>query len=155
MQMSSPREATTNNGIKQLRLALKVAAKNWLLLLLLPAITYGYARLITHQAARQYGRTCRSLVGAKGRIRQGPRAHGGHGQPAVSKQGPDIANQIRILKSRDLVGKAVGDLNHNVTYFIVASCSALPVGGLSGVTFEAFPDQFSCRSWRQTLTSES
>ena len=59
------------------------------------------------------------------------------------RQGPDIANQIRVLKSRDLVAKAVGDLDHNITYFIVGRVRALPVGGLSGVEVEAFPEQFS------------
>ena len=32
--------SASNSSLKQLRLALKVAAQNWLLLLLLPAIAY-------------------------------------------------------------------------------------------------------------------
>ena len=131
-----------NNGIKQLRLALKVAAKNWLLLLLLPAIAYGYARIITHQQLDQYGARAEVLLEQKDEYDKAREMVEGVISRRFQRQGPDIANQVRILKSRDLVAKAVGDLDHNITYFIVGRVRALPVGGLSGVEVEAFPEQF-------------
>jgi len=132
-----------NNGIKQLRLALKVAAKNWLLLLLLPAIAYGYARIITHQQLDQYGARAEVLLEEKDEYDKAREMVEGVISRRFQRQGPDIANQVRILKSRDLVAKAVDDLDHNITYFIVGRVRALPVGGLSGVEVEAFPEQFS------------
>ena len=141
--MSSPREATTNNSIKQLKLALKVAAKNWLLFLLLPGLAYGYARFVTHQQLDQYGAQAEVLLEQKDEYDKARELMEGMVSRRFQRQGPDIANQVRILKSRDLVSKAVSDLSHNVTYFLVGRVRALPVGGLSGVTVEAFPEQFS------------
>ena len=132
-----------NNSIKQLRLALKVAAKNWLLLLLLPAIAYGYARVLTHQQMDQYGARAEVLLDEKDEYDKAREMVEGVISRRFQRQGPDIANQVRILKSRDLVAKAVGDLDHNITYFIVGRVRSLPVGGLSGVEVEAFPEQFS------------
>jgi len=134
--------SASNSSLKQLRLGLKVAAKNWLLLLLLPAIAYGYARIITHQQLDQYGARAEVLLEEKDEYDKAREMVEGVISRRFQRQGPDIANQIRILKSRDLVAKAVGDLDHNITYFIVGRVRALPVGGLSGVEVEAFPEQF-------------
>lgn len=140
--MANVEGATANSNLKQLRLALKVAAKNWLLLLLLPAIAYGYARIITHQQLDQYGARAELLLEQKDEYDKAREMVEGVISRRFQRQGPDIANQVRILKSRDLVAKAVGDLDHNITYFIVGRVRALPVGGLSGVEVEAFPEQF-------------
>lgn len=134
---------TEGNALKQLRLALKVAAKNWLLLLLLPAVAYGYARFLTHQQLDQFGARAEILLDEKDEYDKAREMVEGVISRRFRRQGPDIANQIRILKSRDLVSKAVSDLDHNVTHFIVGRVRALPVGGLSGVEVEAFPEQFS------------
>ena len=105
----------SNNGLKQLRLALKVAAKNWLLLLLLPAIAYGYARVLTHQQMDYYGARAEVLLEEKDEYDKAREMVEGVISRRFQRQGPDIANQVRILKSRDLVAKAVGDLDHNIT----------------------------------------
>ena len=120
-----------------------MAAKNWLLLLLLPALAYGYARFVTHQQLDQFGGQTEILLEEKDEYDKAREIMEGVVSRRYRRQGPDIANQIRILKSRDLVAKAVGDLDHNVTHFLVGRVKALPVGGLSGVEVEAFPDQFS------------
>ncbi len=140
MEVANPSQ---NNSLKQIRLALKVAAKNWLLLLLLPALAYGYARFVTHQQLDQFGGQTEILLEEKDEYDKAREIMEGVVSRRFRRQGPDIANQIRILKSRDLVAKAVGDLDHNVTHFLVGRVKALPVGGLSGVEVEAFPDQFS------------
>ena len=132
-----------NNNLKQLRLALKVAAKNWLLLVLLPVLAYGYARILTHQQLDQYGARAEVLLEQKDEYDKAREMVEGVIRSRFQRQGPDIANQVRILKSRDLVAKAVDDLDHNVTHFIVGRVRALPVGGLSGVDVEAYPEQFS------------
>ncbi len=135
--------SSSNNSLKQLRLALKVAAKNWLLLLLLPAMAYGYGRFVTHQQLDQYGARAEILLDEKDEYDKAREMVEGVISRRFQRQGPDIANQVRILKSRDLVAKAVGDLDHNITHFIVGRVRALPVGGLSGVEVEAWPEQFS------------
>ena len=134
---------STNNSLKQLRLALKVAAKNWLLLILLPGLAYGYARFVTHKQLDQYGARTEILLEQKDEYDKAREIMEGVVRTRFQRQGPDIANQVRILKSRDLVARAVADLDHNITYFIVGRVRALPVGGLSGVEVEAFPEQFS------------
>ena len=133
----------SNNGLKQLRLALKVAAKNWLMLALFPALAYGYARFVTHQQLDQFGAQTEILLEQKDEYDKAREMVEGVISRRFQRQGPDIANQVRILKSRDLVTKAVGDLDHNITHFIVGRVRALPVGGLSGVEVDAFPEQFS------------
>ena len=140
--MANVEGVAANSSLKQFRLALKVAAKNWLLLLLLPAIAYGYGRIITHQQLDQYGARAEVLLEQKDEYDKAREMVEGVISRRFQRQGPDIANQVRILKSRDLVAKAVGDLDHNITYFIVGRVRALPVGGLSGVEVEAFPEQF-------------
>lgn len=135
--------SASNSSLKQLRLALKVAAKNWLLLLLLPAMAYGYGRFVTHQQLDQYSAQAELLLEEKDEYDKAREMVKGVISRRFQRQGPDIANQVRILKSRDLVAKAVGDLDHNITHFIVGRVRALPVGGLSGVEVEAWPEQFS------------
>ena len=141
--MAGLQSGAQNNSLKQLRLALKVAAKNWLLLLLLPAAAYGYARFVTHQQLNQFGAQTEILLEEKDEYDKIREVMGGTINRRFQGKGPEISNQIRILKSRDLVAKAVGDLDHNITYFIVGRVRALPVGGLSGVEVEAYPAQFS------------
>ena len=135
--------SASNSSLKQLRLALKVAAKNWLLLLLFPAMAYGYGRFVTHQQLDQYSAQAELLLEEKDEYDKAREMVKGVISRRFQRQGPDIANQVRILKSRDLVAKAVGDLDHNITHFIVGRVRALPVGGLSGVEVEAWPEQFS------------
>ena len=141
--MENPRRSETSNTLKQLRLVLKVAAKNWLLLLLLPALGYGYARYVTHQQLDQYGARAEVLLEQKDEYDKARELMEGMVSRRFQRQGPDIANQVRILKSRDLVAKAVADLDHSITHFIVGRVRSLPVGGLSGVEIDASPEQFS------------
>ena len=141
--MSEQSLGGSNASLKQLRLGLKVAAKNWLLLLLLPGLAYGYARFITHKQLDMFGAQTEILLEQKDEYDKAREIMEGVVSRRFQRQGPDIANQIRVLKSRDLVAKAVGDLDHNITYFIVGRVRSLPVGGLSGVEVQAFPDQFS------------
>ena len=117
--------------------------KNWLLLLLLPGLAYGYARFVTHKQLDMFGAQTEILLEQKDEYDKAREIMEGVVSRRFQRQGPDIANQIRVLKSRDLVAKAVGDLDHNITYFIVGRVRSLPVGGLSGVEVQAFPDQFS------------
>ena len=141
--MDNSQRSETSNGLKQLRLALKVAAKNWLLLLLLPALGYGYARYVTHQQLDQYGARAEVLLEQKDEYDKARELMEGMVSRRFQRQGPDIANQVRILKSRDLVAKAVADFDHSITHFIVGRVRSLPVGGLSGVEIDASPEQFS------------
>ena len=141
--MSEQSSGGSNASLKQLRLGLKVAAKNWLLLLLLPGLAYGYARFVTHKQLDMFGAQTEILLEQKDEYDKAREIMEGVVSRRFQRQGPDIANQIRVLKSRDLVAKAVGDLDHNITYFIVGRVRSLPVGGLSGVEVQAFPDQFS------------
>ena len=141
--MPSNQVGPTNNSLKQLRLVLKVAAKNWLLLLLLPGMAYGYGRFVTHQQLDQHGAQAELLLEEKDEYDKAREVVEGVISRRFQRQGPDIANQVRILKSRDLVARAVGDLDHNITHFIVGRVRALPVGGLSGVEVEAWPEHFS------------
>ena len=116
--MANVEGVAANSSLKQFRLALKVAAKNWLLLLLLPAIAYGYGRIITHQQLDQYGARAEVLLEQKDEYDKAREMVEGVISRRFQRQGPDIANQVRILKSRDLVAKAVGDLDHNITWSI-------------------------------------
>lgn len=141
--MPSNQVGPTNNSLKQLRLVLKVAAKNWLLLLLLPGMAYGYGRFVTHQQLDQHGAQAELLLEEKDEYDKAREVVEGVISRRFQRQGPDIANQVRILKSRDLIARAVGDLDHNITHFIVGRVRALPVGGLSGVEVEAWPEHFS------------
>ena len=141
--MSEIPSGNTNNSLKQLRLALKVAAKNWLLLLLFPVFGYGIARFITHRQLDQYGARTEILLEQKDEYDKAREMVQGVISRRFQPQNADIPNQIRVLKSRDLVSKAVADLDHHVTHFIVGRVRALPVGGLSGVAIEARPEQFS------------
>ena len=141
--MARPELGASNNNLKQLRLVLKVAAKNWLLLLLLPSLSYGYGRFVTHQQLDQHGAQAELLLEEKDEYDKAREVVEGVISRRFQRQGPDIANQVRILKSRDLIARAVGDLDHNITHFIVGRVRALPVGGLSGVEVEAWPEHFS------------
>ncbi len=108
--MSEQSSGGSNASLKQLRLGLKVAAKNWLLLLLLPGLAYGYARFVTHKQLDMFGAQTEILLEQKDEYDKAREIMEGVVSRRFQRQGPDIANQIRVLKSRDLVAKAVGDL---------------------------------------------
>ena len=112
--MSEQSSGGSNASLKQLRLGLKVAAKNWLLLLLLPGLAYGYARFVTHKQLDMFGAQTEILLEQKDEYDKAREIMEGVVSRRFQRQGPDIANQIRVLKSRDLVAKAVGDLDHNI-----------------------------------------
>ena len=63
--MSEQSSGGSNASLKQLRLGLKVAAKNWLLLLLLPGLAYGYARFVTHKQLDMFGAQTEILLEQK------------------------------------------------------------------------------------------
>ena len=129
--------------LDQLRPALKVIRKNWLLILVLPLLGFGYARLITHQQLNEFGSRLEILIEQQNEYDRAKAALTGNLPRRLYRNVEDLENQIRILKSRDLIAAAVENLNHNITLFIVGRVRALPVGGLSGIEIEAWPTQFS------------
>ena len=141
--MSSPETNAPNNALKNLRIALKVGAKNWLLLLLLPAIAYGFARLVTHRQLDQFGARTEILLEQKDEYDKAREMMQGVVGNRFQRQNPDIPNQIRVLRSRDLISKAVTELDHHVTHYIVGRVRAMPVGGLSGIEISANANNFS------------
>ena len=93
--MTDQSSGSANASLKQLRIGLKVAAKNWLLLLLLPALAYGYARFVTHQQLDMYGARTEVLLEQKDEYDKAREIMEGVVSRRFQRQGPDIANQIR------------------------------------------------------------
>ena len=127
-------------NLKDLRPVIKMFARNGWLMILLAAVGYTGGRLVTHRQHDIYAAQSEVLLepGAEyvdtEEVLKGLVGH---------QSDPDVRNQMRILRSRDLVRSAVQKIDHHVTQFLVGRVRAMPVGDISVLDIEVDPQRFS------------
>lgn len=130
-------------NLKDLRPVLKILTRNAWLILLLGAIGYTGGRIVTHRQDDIYAAQSEVLLepGAEyidtKEVMKGLVGH---------QADPDVRNQMRILRSRDLVRSAVQQIDHHVTQYLVGRVRALPVGDISILEIQVDPNRFSQRA---------
>ena len=142
----APATMTTNNQPKQdlinlsdLRPYLKLLSKNWWLLLFLGGLGYGAGKLITHRQLDIHSATAEILLESQETFNYQEQMLGQLGATSLSN---DVQNQLRILQSYDLVGRAVDQLAQPVDYFFVGRVRTSQVEGFGNIEVEARPELF-------------
>lgn len=101
---------------KDLLFVWKLLTKNILIILLFPLLAYVVGYIYTHRLSYKYGAKVQLLLKSgdtydyQDQIYQGLGAYGMY---------MDVQNQMRILKSRDLIGEVVDKINANTSYYVV------------------------------------
>jgi len=103
--------------VEDLLIVWKFLGKNWLILLLFPLLSAVAAYLFVHRMPDEYGAKTEILLGTgsgyeyQSQIYRGLTGYGG----GVSQ----LTNQIRVLKSHDLISNTLDKLDYQISYFIV------------------------------------
>jgi len=103
--------------VEDLLIVWKFLGKNWLILLLFPLLSAVAAYLYVHRMPDEYGAKTEILLGTgsgyeyQSQIYRGLTGYGG----GVNQ----LTNQIRVLKSHDLISNTLDKLDYQISYFIV------------------------------------
>ena len=130
-------------SISQIRPYIKLLVKNWWLIAILAGTGYASARLITHRQLFIYSASTEVLL-AKDKELDYQNKLGG----MLSQQGPrfggtDTKDQQRILRSYDLVGRTVDQMNLDIDYYLVGRLKTSHVTGFSNLSINASPELFN------------
>ena len=127
---------------EDIRPYVKLLGKSGWLMVLLAVVGYGIGRIVTHRQVDQYKATSEILLNQGG----GDGLMGMSNARATPMWGSfldETRNQIRILKSYDLVGRSIDKINDPLDLFLVGRLKELPVGGFSAINIEVEPIAFA------------
>ena len=111
---------------EDIRPYVKLLGKSGWLMVLLAVVGYGIGRLVTHRQVDQYNATSEILLNQGG---GGNDLQGMGNARATSMWGnflDETRNQLRILKSYDLVGRSIDKINDPLDLFLVGRLKELP-----------------------------
>jgi len=103
--------------VEDLLIVWKFLGKNWLILILFPLLAAVAAYLYVHRMPDEFGAKTEILLGTgsgyeyQSQIYRGLTGYGG----GVNQ----LTNQIRVIKSHDLISKTLDKLDYQISYFIV------------------------------------
>ncbi|MDA8606168.1 polysaccharide biosynthesis tyrosine autokinase [Flavobacteriales bacterium] len=134
-------------SISQLRPYIKLLLKNWWLIIVLAGTGYGSARLITHRQLSIYSASTEILL-AKDKDLDYQKMIGGMimGQQRNNYgglSGSETKDKERILRSFDLVGRAVDKMNLDIDYYLVGRLKTSHVNNCAPLTIKASPELFN------------
>lgn len=125
--------------LAEFRPYLKLLRKNAWLILICAATGFIIGQLITHRQLDVHSATAEILLrqdeGADTRLRMLGELNG-------RRATDDVQNQLRILKSYDLVGRAVDRLNEPLDCFFVGRIRTTQVPGFGNLSIHAIPGLF-------------
>ena len=112
----------------------RLIKKNFAVLILLPIFAYGIGYVYTYRLPDVYGAKAQLLLKSEKTYDYQDPIYKGLGAYGMYM---DVKNQIRVLQSRDLIGKVIDRLDVDVSYFIVGRIRKSEVFGT--FPFEAEP----------------
>jgi uncharacterized protein involved in exopolysaccharide biosynthesis len=136
--MQQPKPDLIN--LSDLRPYLKLLGKNWWLIVSLAGLGYGAGKLITHRQLDIHNATAEILLESQETFNYQEQMLGQLGATSLSN---DVQNQLRILQSYDLVGRAVDSMHQPVDYYFVGRVRTTQVEGFGNLEVEARPDLFN------------
>lgn len=136
--MQQPKPDLIN--LSDLRPYLKLLGKNWWLIVSLAGLGYGAGKLITHRQLDIHNATAEILLESQETFNYQEQMLGQLGATSLSN---DVLNQLRILQSYDLVGRAVDSMHQPVDYYFVGRVRTTQVEGFGNLEVEARPDLFN------------
>jgi tyrosine-protein kinase Etk/Wzc len=102
--------------IKDLLFIWKLITGNLLILILIPFLSYAFGYIYTYRLNNIYGAKVQLLLKSNETYDYQDPIYDGLGAYGVYM---DVQNQMRIIKSKDLIGEVIDRLNINTSYFVV------------------------------------
>ena len=100
----------------ELRKYLRILRRNWLILVLLPALAYGFSVVYTYKMTSIYAATTQILLKSNETYDYQQQIFKGLGYYQTYQ---DVANQKRIITSNNLIDSTLARLNLDVSYYII------------------------------------
>ena len=130
-------------SFEDLRPYVKLVGKNWWLLVGLAIVGYAGGRLVTHQMVDVHKATAEMLVNQKESTGVDAMLGARGGTRGFSYYNDEVQNQLRVLRSYDLVGRAIDKIDDHVDHHLVGRIKEMPVAGFGAIDVEANIDGFS------------
>ena len=129
-------------SMSQVRPYLKLLLKNWWLIAILSGTGYAAARLITHRQLDIYAATAEVLLDKGGEELAYQQKLAG-ATSMFGRGSSDTKDQQRILRSFDLVGRAVDRMRLDIDYYLVGRLKTSQVSGFSNLAIDVQPELFN------------
>jgi len=129
-------------SFEDLRPYLKLLGKNWWLLLGFAAVGYGAGRLVTHQMVDIHKATSELLVNQKESTGVDAMLGGRGVSRNFSYYNDEVQNQLRVLRSYDLVGRAIDKIGDHVDHHLVGRIKEMPVSGFGAIDVDVNVEGF-------------
>ena len=120
-------------SLEYLRPYIKLLGKNWWLLAVLAVAGYSAGRLVTHQMVDIHKATSEILVNQKESNGIDAMLGGRGGSRGFNYYNDDVQNQLRVLRSYDLVGRAIDKINDPIDHHLVGRIKEMPVAGFGAI----------------------
>ena len=130
-------------SFEDLRPYVKLVGKNWWLLVGLAIVGYAGGRLVTHQMVDVHRATAEMLVNQKESTGVDAMLGARGGSRGFSYYNDEVQNQLRVLRSYDLVGRAIDKIGDHVDHHLVGRIKEMPVAGFGAISVEAHVDGFA------------
>ena len=130
-------------SFEDLRPYVKLVGKNWWLLVGLAIVGYAGGRLVTHRMVDVHKATSEMLVNQKESTGVDAMLGARGGNRGFSYYNDEVQNQLRVLRSYDLVGRAIDKIDDHVDHHLVGRIKEMPVAGFGAIDVEANIDGFS------------
>jgi hypothetical protein len=114
---------------KDLLFVWRLIIKNIFILILLPLFTYAIGFVYTHRLTDVYGAKVQLLLKSNETYDYQDKIYQGLGAQGIYM---DVQNQMRVLRSRDLIGEVIDKINIGTSYYVVGRLKKQEV-------FEALP----------------
>ncbi|MEC7476726.1 MAG: hypothetical protein VYD65_01735, partial [Bacteroidota bacterium] len=124
-------------SFEDLRPYVKLVGKNWWLLVGLAIAGYAGGRLVTHQMVDVHKATAEILVNQESTSSIESMLPGRGGSRGFSYYNDEVQNQLRVLRSYDLVGRAIDKIDDHVDHHLVGRIKEMPVAGFGAIDVEA------------------
>ena len=140
---------TTNQNsslisLSALRPYIKLAIKNWWLVALLAGAGYITGRLVTHRQLDIYSASSEILLDAGKELDYQKKMMGAvGGASSWGQMSSETKDQQRILRSFDLVGRAVDKMSLDIDYYFVGRLRTSQVSGYNNILIRANPELFN------------
>ena len=129
-------------SFEDLRPYLKLLGKNWWLLLGFAVVGYGAGRLVTHQMVDIHKATSELLVNQKESTGVDAMLGGRGVSRNFSYYNDEVQNQLRVLRSYDLVGRAIDKIGDHVDHHLVGRIKEMPVSGFGAIDVDVNVEGF-------------
>ena len=129
-------------SFEDLRPYIKLLGKNWWMMLAFAGIGYGTGRLVTHQMVDIHRATSEILINQSEGSGVDAMLAGRSGVRSFNYYNDEVQNQLRVLRSYDLVGRAIDKIDDHVDH-LRGPHQEMPASGFGSIKIEANADGFS------------